>query len=108
VQVLVLEPDRDVLELLELVLGVAGFTVVADADEADALIVDPAYSELFNRAVALKQSRPGLRVVCVSIAPAEPHVIQALAPSAYLQKPFARAELVAALSGIAQELRRSS
>ena len=94
---LVLEPDRDVFELIELILRVAGFTVVFDAESAEAVIVDPAYPDLFQRAVELKQRHPRLRIVCVSIAPPEPHVIEALAPSAYLQKPFARGELLAAL-----------
>jgi len=104
--VVVLEPDRDVLELIELVLGVAGYAVVDDAEAAEALIVDPAYSELFRRAVALKERHPTLRIVCVSIAPPEPHVVQALAPAAYLQKPFARADLISALSGVPGKARR--
>jgi DNA-binding response OmpR family regulator len=97
--VLVLEPDRDVLELIELILRGTGIAVASDADAADALIVDPAYAELFERAAALKRSRPELRVVCVSIAPPEPHVVEALDPIAYLQKPFDRRELIAALAG---------
>jgi DNA-binding response OmpR family regulator len=104
---LVLEPDRDVFELIELILRVAGFTVVADAESAEAVIVDPAYPELFERAVELTRRHPRLRVVCLSIAPPEPHVVEALAPSAYLQKPFARGELLAAL-GAGRETRRAT
>jgi hypothetical protein len=104
--VVVLEPDRDVLELIELVLGTAGYTVVDDPKAATALVVDPAYPDLLDRAVALKQEHPSLRIVCVSIAPPEPHVLHALQPAAYLQKPFARADLVKALSGVAGEVRR--
>lgn len=103
--VLVLEPDRDVFELIELILRVAGYTVVADAEAAETVIVDPAYAELFERAAELKQRLPRLRIVCVSIAPPDPHVLEALEPAAYLQKPFARGDLLAALSGVGRETR---
>ena len=102
-----LEPDRDVFELIELILRVAGYTVVADVESADAVIVDPAYPELFERAAELKRRHPRLRVVCVSIAPPQPHVVEALAPSAYLQKPFGRGELLAAV-GAGRETPRST
>jgi CheY-like chemotaxis protein len=98
----VLEPDADVRQLIVRILQEAGWEITTDASSAEAVVVDPAYAELFEQARALKRQRPQLHVVCLSIAPAEPHVLQALEPDAYLHKPFQRAQLIAALGGVAQ------
>lgn len=92
-----LERDPDVRELIARILIEAGHDVVDDAGHAGSLVVDPAYTELLDRALALKRRYPQLRIVCLSIAPPEPHVVHALAPAAYLQKPFRRSELLGSL-----------
>jgi DNA-binding response OmpR family regulator len=102
----VLEPDADVRQLIVRILEEAGWDVTTDAASAEAVVVDPAYAELFEQVRALKQQRPQLHVVCLSIAPPEPHVLHALEPDAYLHKPFQRAQLIAALGAVAQSRSR--
>ena len=97
-----LEPDPDVRELIVRILEDGGWDVAADPGAADAIVVDPAYAELLGEAEALKRARPGLRIVCLSIAPPEPHVVHVLEPVAYIQKPFHRTDLTAALEGVVE------
>lgn len=97
--VLLSEPDPDVRRLLTAVLERAGHEAVAisgrpDAElpEGDILVAEPAYGEGHRQAWALRRRDPSLPIVLVSILPPESALL-ALAPSAYLVKPFPIARL---------------
>jgi DNA-binding response OmpR family regulator len=83
----------------------AGWEAVVHPDEAtdaDVLLVEPGDARAFELARRLREARPDLPVVCVSIYPAGPETA-ALSPTAYLVKPFSVGELqrvlAAALNG---------
>jgi CheY-like chemotaxis protein len=99
------EPYAEVRELLVRVVEGAGWQAVVDAREAegaDALLIEPGDAASFELARRLRESRPDLPLVCVSIYPPGPET-EPLSPSAYLLKPFSVAELqrvlAAALDG---------
>jgi CheY-like chemotaxis protein len=94
------EPYGEVRELLVHVVEGAGWEAVVDADDAwraDAFLFEPGDAGSLALARRLRQERPGLPLVCVSIYPAGPET-SALEPSAYLVKPFSVVELQRALS----------
>ena len=94
------EPYGEVRELLVHVVEGAGWEAVVDADgaaHADAFLFEPGDPGSLALARRLREERPELPLVCVSIYPAGPET-SALRPSAYLVKPFSVVELQRALS----------
>ena len=99
------EPYAEVRELLVRVVESAGWQAVVEPDDAvgaDLVLVEPGDARSFELARRLRETRPELPVVCVSIYPAGPET-DALSPTAYLVKPFSVGELqrvlAAALNG---------
>jgi DNA-binding NarL/FixJ family response regulator len=96
------EPYGEVRELLVHVVEGAGWEAAIDPDEAeraDAFLFEPGDPGSLALARRLREKRPGLPLVCVSIYPAGPETT-ALRPSAYLVKPFSVVELQRALSAV--------
>lgn len=105
-KILISEPHDDVRGLLVAMLSRLGHdpvsvhgveTVPADAQ---VLLFEPAEPESLEHARALRQDRPDLVLVCVSIKPPEPEWL-ALDPVAYVIKPFTLDSLRTALSAAA-------
>jgi CheY-like chemotaxis protein len=95
------EPYAEVRELLVRVVEGAGWEAVVQHDEADGadlVVVEPGDARSFELARRLREARPDLPVVCVSIYPAGPETA-ALSPTAYLVKPFSVGELQRVLAG---------
>ena len=101
-RVLVLEPDRELRALFARQLVSIGHEAVADG-EPDAVLVEPADPAMLRQALALRNARPELPIICVSIAD-DPRVAHELQPSSFLVKPFAvgmlRVALEAALTPV--------
>ncbi len=95
------EPQDDVRLLIEHVLGRLGHVTpgAGSEDRADLLIVEPASPLELAEARRLREARPDLPIVCVSIAPPSPEAL-ALEPAAYLVKPFTIAELRSTVEGV--------
>jgi DNA-binding response OmpR family regulator len=94
-RILIAEPDDDVRELLELTVRRLGYEVVGEGGDADAVLLEPAYS--LGRSL-LRRLNSAVPVVCLSIYPRE----EGLEPSAsvaYLTKPASTAQISAALRG---------
>lgn len=89
------EPYAEVRELLVRVVESAGWQAVVEPDDvagADVVLVEPGDARSFELARRLREARPELPVVCVSIYPAGPET-ESLSPTAYLVKPFSVGEL---------------
>jgi two-component SAPR family response regulator len=90
------EPHEDVRALYRHVVERLGHEPVCstqlDDSAVDALVVEPASENGLALAREIRTSRPDLPIVCVSIYPRGPEVVD-LRPLAYLVKPFALAEL---------------
>jgi len=102
-RILIAEPYPEIRELLTHVVTNLGFEpVLVDAPgqeqlpETDVLLLEPALPGGVELAQSLRKARPDLPIVCVSIYPATAE-IAALAPVAYLLKPFALTALQTAL-----------
>lgn len=94
------EPYGEVRELLVHVVESAGWDASVEADEAagaDVFLFEPGDPGSLALARRLRFERPDMPFVCVSIFPAGADTA-ALAPAAYLVKPFSVLELQRALS----------
>ena len=98
--VLIIEPSREVHELLTRVVTRLGHAVVPAADaetaDVDVVLLEPALRRAVETAGALRQRRPDTRVICVSIVTRGAEV-DSLEPLTYVMKPFALGELEHAL-----------
>jgi CheY-like chemotaxis protein len=101
-RILIAEPYPEIRELLTHVVTNLGFEpVLMDAGqeqlpETDVMLLEPALPGGVELAQSLRKARPDLPIVCVSIYPATAEIV-ALAPLAYLLKPFALTALQTAL-----------
>ena len=100
--VLIIEPHPEVRELLVRIVHRLGHVVlvddgrpVTDWEQVDAVLVEPAPEGSLEAIAPLVRER-GASLVCVSIYPPSAEVT-ALAPVAYLQKPFSLVDLERAL-----------
>jgi CheY-like chemotaxis protein len=94
----IIEPQQEVRDLFAHVVARLGHELVEGVPEdVDLLLVEPADPAALAAAASLRSRRPDLPIVCASILPQMPEA-RALAPAAYLLKPFALAELGAALT----------
>lgn len=100
--VLIVEPHPEVRELLVRIVGRLGHDALVDDGRApggwenvDAVLVEPACEGSIETVAPLVRDR-GAALVCVSIYPPAAEAT-ALAPVAYLQKPFSRVDLERAL-----------
>jgi hypothetical protein len=85
--VLVLDPIVEVRDLFALQLLRIGHMPVYESDAApDALLVEPADPAMLDRAIEMRKARPGLPIVCASIAD-DARVAELLRPCTYLVKP---------------------
>jgi DNA-binding NtrC family response regulator len=95
-RIAIAEPHEDVRALYRHVVERLGHEPVCSThvgDSAvDALVVEPASETELALAREIRTSHPDLPIVCVSIYPRGPEVVD-LRPLAYLVKPFALAEL---------------
>ena len=95
---MVAEPHVEVRELLEHVVARLGHDAVRlDDDEAsvqtaDAILMEPAFPPAVAFARRVRDALPHVPIVCVSILPRTADAM-ALAPVAYLLKPFSLVEL---------------
>jgi CheY-like chemotaxis protein len=98
--ILVSEPHTEVRELLAHVIEAMGWkaptSAATDADAIDMLLVEPGWPEGLSLARRLRDERPDLPIVCLSIYPRELET-ELLLPTAYLVKPFSVTELQGAL-----------
>jgi CheY-like chemotaxis protein len=94
--VLISEPHLEVRELLERVVEAMGYEALVDepenADAIDVMLIEPGSEQALDRARRIRDARPDLPVVCVSIYPPELES-DLLSPAAYLVKPFSVADL---------------
>jgi DNA-binding NarL/FixJ family response regulator len=100
-------PEGDVRHLIEHALSRLGHVIVDDGSEAraDVLVLEPASAPDLEAARLLREARPDLPIVCVSISPPFPETLE-LEPEAYLMKPFTVAGLRSTVEGVlARELR---
>jgi CheY-like chemotaxis protein len=93
-RVLIVEPSSEVRALLAHVVSDLGHEPIpaqeptaAEIASADVSLVEPASPQALATAQELRERRPDLPLVCVSIHPKTPEVT-ALKPDAYLVKPF--------------------
>lgn len=94
--ILISEPHFEVRELLERVVEAMGYTALVDepehTDAIDVMLIEPGSEQALARARRIREARPDVPVVCVSIYPPELES-DLLCPAAYLVKPFSVAEL---------------
>jgi len=100
-RVLIAEPYPEVRELLSHILTRLGHeTVLQSSGNAprgiDLLLAEPASPGTLELAQSLRAQRPELPIVVVSFLP-QPATWTALAPAAYVLKPFTVVELEAAV-----------
>ena len=102
-QVLIVEPTPELSDLLAHVVLRAGHEPIEHGGlpehaprRVDALLLEPAAPGALALARRLRRDRPGLPVVCLSLAAATPEVL-ALEPVAFLEKPFALRDVHEAL-----------
>lgn len=97
-RILIGEPDDEVRRLLTFVVTRLGHEPVepVDARNVDVYLFEPASSDCLELAQRLRRERPELALVALSINPPCARTRE-LAPIRHLMKPFARAELAAAL-----------
>ena len=98
-RVLVVEPYPEIRQLLQHIVAGLGFEPVLPDHAApetleaiDVLLLEPGLPGGVELATRLREANLGLPILVVSIYPPTPEVT-ALAPVAYLVKPFALAEL---------------
>jgi len=97
-RILVCEPYPEIRELLAHIVGGLGFEPVLYRDgdavppDVGVLLLEPALSGGVELAREIRARNPACPIICVSIYPPTPET-SALAPFAYLMKPFALAEL---------------
>ena len=98
-RVLIGEPYPEIRELLAHIVGGLGFEPVLHRDgddvspeDVDVMLLEPALPGGLEVARKLRARNPGLPIVCLSIYPPTDET-SALAPFAYLLKPFALLEL---------------
>lgn len=101
-RILISEPHPDVRVLFEAIVRRTGHEPVGHGeltvDEAPAvMILEPASAEGLAAAAGLRRRLEDLPIICASILPPTP-ATRALAPIAYLMKPFRLGELETALS----------
>lgn len=102
-RILIHEPHPDVRVLLEAVVRRAGHEPVGPGeltsdDTPELMILEPASADGLAAAAKLRRRLENLPIICTSIEP--PSVVtKALAPAAYLLKPFRLGELESAISG---------
>lgn len=95
-RVLVLEPDRDVRELLVRMLRQLRHEPMLEPDgEADVVLLEPGSTTARQTLADVRERRPDVYVVCASIYPREDAA--SLEPDAFLSKPIDVANLEAAL-----------
>lgn len=103
-RILVCEPNPEVRALLAHVVARLGHEPVQAedgpgdvlTDDADVLLIEPAYQRALSMAEMLRARQGELPIVCASIFPPTPEW-QELKPVAYLVKPFSLADLEQAL-----------
>jgi DNA-binding response OmpR family regulator len=101
-RILIAEPYPEIRELLTHVVTNLGFEpVLMDAGqeqlpETDVMLLEPALPGGVELAQSLRKARPDLPIVCVGSDTATAEIV-ALAPVAYLLKPFALTALQTAL-----------
>lgn len=101
-RVLIAEPSADVRALLERSIVRLGHEpVVHDrriaVDDADVLLLEPAFNGGMELALELREQQPELPIVICSIFPPSPQ-LQQLDPVAHVLKPFQRDSLEDALT----------
>jgi DNA-binding response OmpR family regulator len=101
-RILIHEPHPDVRVLLEAVVRRAGHEPVGRGeltaeDSLELMILEPASAEGLAAAAGLRRRLEDLPIICASIDPPS-LAARALAPVAYLVKPFRLGELEAAIS----------
>lgn len=103
VRIYILEPEAEVRELLVRVadrLGHEGLELEAagipEVTEGDVLVVEPSDPPSLATALAVHKRVPDARIICVSVYSGIPEA-EALAPFAYVVKPFRLEELERAL-----------
>ena len=108
-QILIAEPYPEVRDLLVRIMHRLGHNPVCangsrpDAAEFDLLLLEPSFPGGAELARELREGRPDLPIVCVSIYPPSDEVA-ALEPAAYLQKPFGLAQLEDAVTAAIQRV----
>jgi len=96
----IVEPNPDLRELLALVVERLGHTPVLTGDRSssvDLLVAEPATQGALELALALRAESSSLPIVVVSFLP-QPTAWTALAPAAYVLKPFTVPQLEAAIA----------
>jgi DNA-binding NarL/FixJ family response regulator len=94
-------PQDDVKQLIEHALGRLGHVSLGEGEEtrANVLLLEPASAPDLEAARRLRELWPELPIVCVSISPPFPEVLE-LRPAAYLVKPFTVAGLRATVESV--------
>jgi hypothetical protein len=99
----IVEPDDEVRELIVHVVTRLGREPVpwsgGDLGHIDALVAEPGHRGALPLARALREQRPELPILFVSIYPPD-HESRALTPVAHLMKPFRLEELERALAEV--------
>jgi len=102
--ILIAEPSEALRGLFAAVIAHLGHHAVdarglgaEDLAEVDVLVLEPGESWALELAERLRRARPDLPIICVSIHPPTP-LSRALDPVAFVQKPFALADLEEALT----------
>ena len=102
--ILIIEHDPSLAALLSAVVELAGATPLLELDPGgaapDALILEPDAPGALETASALRAVNAGLPIVCVSARAPTAEIRAALEPALYFGKPFAVAELHAALQAL--------
>jgi CheY-like chemotaxis protein len=103
-RVLIAEPSADVRALLERSIVRLGHEpvvhdrrVAVASDDADVLLLEPAFNGGLELALQLREQQPELPIVICSIFPPSPQ-LQQLDPVAHVLKPFQRDSLEDALA----------
>jgi CheY-like chemotaxis protein len=103
-RILILDPSPEIRDLIGRVVRRLSYEPVGAGwppdgrfPECELAVVEPAFDETAAGARRLRQLCPSLPIVCVSIYPKWDPAVAALAPVAYVTKPFALADLEATL-----------
>ncbi len=102
-------PQDDVKQLIEHALGRMGYVSLAEGEEtrAHVLVLEPASAPHLEAARRLRELCPELPIVCVSVLPPFPEVLE-LRLAAYLVKPFTIAGLRATIETVLNPARAAS
>ncbi len=94
-------PQDDVRKLIEHALGRFGYISLDEGEEtrANILLLEPASAPHLEAARRLRELCPELPIVCVSVQPPFPKVLE-LRLAAYLVKPFTIAGLRATIESV--------